>query len=328
MDIDFVIPWVDGDDPDWISEYNKYSKTIKKNDDARSIRYKDYGLLKYWFRSIEKSAPWVRKIHFITNGQKPSWLNTDHPKLNWVKHEDYIPQEYLPVFSSHPIEINMHRIAGLAEHFVYFNDDMYLLKSVKPSFFFSKKGLPLDSAIFNCIVMSSISHIEVNNLIEINRIFEKYSIIKRNILNWFNPLYGFNNYRNIVLFPWKNITGFFNAHLPQPFLKETFNIVWEKYENICIKTSMSKFRSITDINQYLFREWQLCSGAFSPCSINRRGRCFDIVKNQKTISKYLRNPREPLVCINEGNEDNVDEHYDKIIEDFNYLFPQKSRFEL
>ena len=69
----------------------------------------------------------VRRIHFVTWGHLPSWLNKEHPKLNIVNHKDFIPEKYLPTFNSHALW-NMHRIPGLAENFVYFNDDMFLIK--------------------------------------------------------------------------------------------------------------------------------------------------------------------------------------------------------
>ena len=72
----------------------------------------------YWFRAVEKFAPWVRKIHFVTCGHVPAFLNLAHPKLHHVKHEGFLPPEVLPTFSSHAIEMNLHRIPGLAEHFV------------------------------------------------------------------------------------------------------------------------------------------------------------------------------------------------------------------
>ena len=325
MDIDFVIPWVDGDDPEWISEYNKYSKTIKKTDDARSIRYKDYGLLKYWFRSIEKNAPWVRKIHFITNGQKPSWLNIDHPKLNWVKHQDYIPKEYLPVFSANPIEINMHRIKDLAEHFVYFNDDMYLLKPVKPSFFFSKKGLPLDSAIMSCISYFGISHIIVNDMEIINREFSKKKVLHKYFYKWFSLKYGLENYRNIVLLPWSQFTGFLEPHLPQAFLKKTFFEVWGKYPVPLELTNSNRFRSIEDVNQYLFRNWQLCKGEFKQTNLRRRGRYF-CMSQIESIRKHIKKTKYPMICINDDTED-----YDmskEVIAIMESLFYEKSQFEL
>ena len=122
--IDIVVPWVDGSDPEWEAERSQYRPVIKS--DTSSSRFREWGLFQYWFRGIEKYAPWVRKVHLITWGHLPEWLNTSHPKLNIVNHKDYIPEEYLPTYSSHVIELNMHRIPDLAEHFIYFNDDVYL----------------------------------------------------------------------------------------------------------------------------------------------------------------------------------------------------------
>lgn len=73
--IDFVISWVDENDSKWISKKNKYKKA---NDEAR---FRDYGTLKYVFRSIEKFAPWVHKVYLITDNQVPKWLNLDSDKV-------------------------------------------------------------------------------------------------------------------------------------------------------------------------------------------------------------------------------------------------------
>ena len=82
----------------------------------------------------------MRKVHFVTWGHIPQWLNTKHPKLNIVCHEDFIPQKFLPTFNSHTIEWNFHRIPGLTEQFVYFNDDMFLLKPVYMEDFFKDEN--------------------------------------------------------------------------------------------------------------------------------------------------------------------------------------------
>ncbi|MEX6318825.1 Stealth CR1 domain-containing protein [Providencia huaxiensis] len=71
--LDIVLIWVDGNDPEWQDEYKKHSgKYI--NGDTSEIRFRDFELLKYWFRGIEKYVPWVRKIHFVTCGHYPNWL--------------------------------------------------------------------------------------------------------------------------------------------------------------------------------------------------------------------------------------------------------------
>ena len=129
MNIDFIITWVDGNDQVWQEEKAKYSG--KTTGDDRAKRYRDWEFLQYWFRGIEQCAPWVNKIHFVTCGHLPLWLNTEHPKLNIVNHKDYIPEQYLPTFSCRPIELNLHRIPGLSDNFVYFNDDMFLFQPVK-----------------------------------------------------------------------------------------------------------------------------------------------------------------------------------------------------
>ena len=101
MDIDFVITWVDMEDPAWQEGFAKYSnrKENEKNG-VSEARFRDYGFLRYWFRGVEKFAPWVRKIHFVASGQKPEWLDLDHPKIHWVDHKDFIPGEFLPIWRS------------------------------------------------------------------------------------------------------------------------------------------------------------------------------------------------------------------------------------
>ena len=130
--IDFVVTWVDGNDPVWQEAKSHYAPA---DADIRAARYRDWEQLKYWFRAVEKYAPWVNKIHFVTFGHLPKWLNIDNPKLHIVKHEDFIPKEYLPVFNSTAIEIYLHCIPGLSENFVYFNDDFYLMKPSQPEDF-------------------------------------------------------------------------------------------------------------------------------------------------------------------------------------------------
>src|SRR5690606_39009951 len=110
-------------------------------------RFRDYGFLKYWFRGVEKFAPWVRNIHFVTCGQKPDWINVNHPKIKFVNHEDYMPKEFLPCYNSNVIEIYMHRIPDLTEQFVYFNDDFFIINHITPKRFFTD-GLPNDIAAF------------------------------------------------------------------------------------------------------------------------------------------------------------------------------------
>ena len=157
--IDFVIPWVDGSDPAWREEFQRYSPT--KGMDAGENRYRDWNNLRYWFRGVEKFAPWVNTVWFVTWGHVPQWLDRNAPKLRIVRHEDYIPVKISADFNCNPIELNFHRIPGLAEKFVYFNDDMFLLRPVEPEIFF-KNGLPRD-----CCIETAIAQDDIRKLLRI-----------------------------------------------------------------------------------------------------------------------------------------------------------------
>ena len=112
--IDFVLAWVDGADKEWLAERRKYNPA--KGADNSAARYRDWENLQYWFRGVEKFAPWVNRIYFVTCGHIPPWLNTSHPKLKLIRHSDYMKPEYLPTFNINSIELNFHRIPELFLH--------------------------------------------------------------------------------------------------------------------------------------------------------------------------------------------------------------------
>mgnify|MGYP001860213313 FL=1 len=136
--IDFVVTWVDDNDPKWRAQKTAFETSLSRDDMYKNsnARYREMGLLKYWFRGIDKFAPWVNRIHFVTCGHVPKWLNIAHPKLNIVAHRDYMQSKYLPTFNSNAIELGLYKIQGLCENFVYFNDDMYITAPVKKEYFF------------------------------------------------------------------------------------------------------------------------------------------------------------------------------------------------
>lgn len=305
-DIDFVIPWVDGSDPEWQKEKALYSQDtgeIASSQNNDRARYEDWGLLRYWFRGVENFAPWVRKIHFVTWGHVPSWLNLNHPKLNIVKHEDYIPKEYLPTFSSHPIELNFHRIPDLAEQFVYFNDDMFLLKPVRKEDFF-KKGLP---CAFACLMPLRTEkgdwfYYPFNNVAVINEHFSKYKSVLQKPSKWFNPKYGANNFISLLMLPFPAFYGFYEQHLPNSFLKSTYEIVWKEEFEILDRASKHKFRHHSDVNQWLIENWQFASGNFIPRS-PKFGKVFRLTNSDKETVKnacmYISKQAGKVTCIND-----------------------------
>lgn len=262
--IDFVLTWVDNNDPAWQSEFAQYSGSF--DGDFRLRRYRDWGNLKYIFRGFEKFAPWVNKIHFVTWGHVPSWLDCSHNRLSIVKHSDYIPIEFLPVFNSHPIELNFHRIKGLASKFVYFNDDTFLLRPMSKGAFF-KGDKPRDVLCFNLISDSTIANNKINNLQIIQKYFRKKDVLRNNFLKIFNFRYSpIEVLKTIFLLPWPSLTGFYDPHMPLSYRKETFEELWRLEEEEFIKTLKSKFRSKSDVSHFVFRYYHLCKGDFYPAN--------------------------------------------------------------
>jgi len=143
MDIDLVYLWVDGSDPEWQAKRNAFIGNEGENTSVNCEgRYANNDELKYSLRSVEKHAPWIRKIFIVTDNQTPDWLDTENPKINIIDHKDIMPQESLPCFNSTLIEKFLHKIPQLSEHFLFANDDMFINKEVSPDTFFAADGFP------------------------------------------------------------------------------------------------------------------------------------------------------------------------------------------
>ncbi|XP_041071967.1 N-acetylglucosamine-1-phosphotransferase subunits alpha/beta isoform X3 [Carcharodon carcharias] len=110
----------------------------KQDDDISSSRFEDNEELRYSLRSVERYAPWIRHVFIVTNGQIPSWLNLDNPRVTIVTHQEIFRNvSHLPTFSSPAIETHLHRIPGLSQKFIYLNDDVMFGKEVWPDDFYS-----------------------------------------------------------------------------------------------------------------------------------------------------------------------------------------------
>lgn len=307
MDIDVVIAWVDGTDRQWQAEKAAYEVPSAA---SAPNRYRDWGLLPYWFRAVETYLPWVRRIHFVTWGHVPAFLKEDHPKLRVVKHGDFIPEAYLPTFSSHAIELNLHRIPGLAEHFIYFNDDMIPLRPMSEADFF-RGGLPCTNGTEVPWTVNAGSgawyHAAVNSLGIVNRHFPKREAVRRNRWKYINTAYRWqDNLRTAglqMLFP-DSFTGFPNLHAPNPYEKRTLEAVWQAEGSALDKTCRNRFRSPEDVNQWVFLWWQVASGRFAPTRVDNL--VSDITpETVDGLCSAIQNQSHSFVCLNDP-EDAVD----------------------
>ena len=143
MDIDLVYLWVDGNDPQWLEKRNSLGLSEEKSEVNCKGRYTDNDELKYSLRSVEKYAPWIRKIFIITDNQTPDWLDTTNPKVKIIDHKEVLSEKSLPCYNSSVILHFLYKIRELSEHFLYADDDMFFNKTVYPSTFFAADGLPI-----------------------------------------------------------------------------------------------------------------------------------------------------------------------------------------
>lgn len=328
--IDFVVTWVDMNDPKWQRDFARYSNKIdNSNNGVSAARFRDSGLLRYWFRGVEDFAPWVRKIHFVTCGQKPEWLDENHPKLHLVNHEDFIPKEFLPVFNSNLIEIYLHRIPDLAERFVYFNDDVHIINKLLPTNFF-ENGLPNDIASFRTNVGNSMfSKTLRNNTRAINKFFDKKEVFKRDHDKWFHTSYGKRRRMAYFLKPYNKFITFRTPHNAKPFLKSTFVDVWDKLGDELTEMSTHRFRSEKDYTPELFRAWQICKSDFNAYNTYQDTKMFPLIIKSKQAIKAIRNQTYKIVCVNDNiHIKNYEQVMKNVREAFDDIMPQQSSFEL
>ena len=337
--IDFVLPWVDGSDQEWLALKRKYETSdaniLCSDPDANGEnRYRDYGLLRYWFRGVERFAPWVNRIFFVTCGQKPDWLDESNPKLRLVNHTDYIPTEYLPTFHSNTIELNLHRINDLSEHFVLFNDDTFLLRPVKPEFFF-KKGMPVlscDIGIPRWIGCNCIGRTVINNCGILKKNMNVEQLLWKNIWKYIDirALGLARASKNLlsIIVNRTMIPGTF-GHFPQPHLKSTMDELWNKAPNVMDKTCRHRFRSDDCVNQWLACAWNMTSGRFYPANEKKRGLFIQINRdNLPRISDVIHRQSIPQICLSDGRCDNeLDSSLDEISRGFEKMLYEKSSFE-
>lgn len=334
--IDFVVTWLDSNDPEWQKQY-EYYKHSSKGDNSKA-RFRSMSIFKYWFRAVEENAPWVNKVFLVTNGTFPSWINPNNPKLVLVKHEDYMPKELLPTFSSCAIELNLHKIKGLSEHFVYFNDDVFINSPISPSYYF-KKGLPCDCNKETCfnvpiftkkerfsIYMSMLSNIGI-----INAHFNRWNTVCQAPQKWFGLHLGIKGIiMSCILMKQRLFVGFSNFHIEQAFRKSSFEEVWAK-EPDYLYNSCTRFREEVIANPFIFRYWQFAKNMFYPQK--RRFGVFHLTGRDciDKIEKAINNTSIASICLNDtsfcsdDDFDFINKHIEKIL---NQKYPNKSSFEI
>lgn len=297
LDIDAVILWVDGDDPEWKAKCEAArggNPLTRRNDIGGDLRFRQMREIDWCVASINKFAPWIRKIYVITAGQDPhleqtvgQWFDKPIP-VEIVDHSVIFRgyEQYLPTFQCRSIELMMHRIPGLSERFLYFNDDFFLGNHVGPDDFFTDGGGVVEYASWMPNLLLDILH-----FLKPKKDGLKQVGFKDTMMNAAKML-GFQ--KTLIL-----------RHNPHALLKSAGETLIREYPQCVERNCRDKFRTSSQFNVQEARQLiTLLEGKLEIRSA--KGKTL-FLKPFATRPKYLRNHLEkytdlrhlpPFMCIN------------------------------
>lgn len=330
--IDFVVTWVDGDDPDWRADRQRAlnGTLAPPSSEETTSRFRSWDTFRHWFRAVERYAPWVNRIHVVTSGQRPKWLDVNHPRINLVPHADIIPPANLPTFNSHAIEAHLVLIPGLSEKFVYFNDDMFLVSPVTPEFFFPR-GKPYGVAVFDALSVNNVhAHALLNSSAALSRMHSYRTHVLRNAGAWFTPRYGRDVVRNLGTLPWARILPLVSPHLPTAHTRSAVTAAFAAVADDIARTSAAQFRAADQVApMYLAYMWAILNGEFTPVN---RAKLGDFVSlgaiPLDEVDRTVRAAAKPLLCLNDDLSSDSPEYVVGVHNIMQSVFPHRSEFEL
>ncbi|MFD5840207.1 stealth family protein [Streptomyces chartreusis] len=308
--VDAVYTWVDGDDPAMAAKrraHQALSDNVIAPRETGASRYTDHDELKYALRSLEMYAGFVRHVYLVTDSQLPAWLDPDAEGLTVIDHREILPADALPVFNSHAIESRLHHIRGLSDHYLYFNDDVFINRPVRAEHFFHGNG---------------IARIPLSPL--------KLGVGAPHPLEPAPNSAGKNAREVIRRFHGTNITHK-SLHTPHPQLlsvmREMESLGIEELE----RTSYSRFRSTSDVApaSTLHHHWAIMSGRAVPADYRFRYVQLGTPDMRRRLARLAAGEDIDFFCLNDvDTEPAARSAAQAVIHDFlerKYPFP--SRFE-
>ncbi|WP_190273508.1 stealth family protein [Crystallibacter crystallopoietes] len=313
--IDVVYTWVDGADPKWLeqkaSALQLHDPNLFTDRAIDAARFADHDELRFSLRSIEQFAPWVHRIWLVTAGQTPSWLDTSNERITVVDHKEIWPsKDGLPTFNSHAIEANLHRIPGLASHYLYFNDDVFLGRPITADLFFHPNRL---TKFFPSRAMVDFGPIVPGENASTSAAKNARQLIERR--------FGVTFSRKFY-------------HAPAPISREIMNRAEEQFPEAFQRTREASFRQATDIaaSGSMYFNYAYAVGQAVPGSIR-----YDYIDpasedGRNRLENVIRRRHLDVICINDGaTHQSLDqrEETDRYLRDaLSRLYPVKGSFEL
>ncbi len=308
MHIDAVYLWCNPTDPQFRENLQLRAGGEHTADALLPSRFADHDELRYSLRSLEQYAPWIRTVHIVTAGERPAWLNVNHPKVRMVSHRAIFPEpSHLPCFNAHAIEMHLHRIPELSEHFLAFNDDFFLGRPISSDEFFTPEGKPI--VAFSENIAPNGDPIESD---------EGWVCAMKNTFSLLEQRFG-------------KIDRRIPVHQARPIRRDLYARFCEEFPEAVRRTSANALRSCTDISP----SWI----AFPHYALHMNEAVIGDVDNlwlgvgddETLLADHLRllaEKRPTLFCLNDQTAANAEASWRLAITALEAYFPKPSTFEV
>ena len=292
--MDAVITYVNGADPEWLKDYESAT-----GEPLNPKRFRDWGTLKFLLRGIREHLPFVRNVYLVVSrrSQVPAWADTSRLKV--VLHGDIVPSHLLPLFNGASIEMFLHRIEGLDEEFLYFNDDFFPVRDCSPEYFF-KDGKA--AAHFHPGVFS-------------RNMYKYHCLISDSLAR---EAAG-RPRRPFFIRP---------QHTCQPMLRSVCEDLYCRYGDRLL-AKVTPLRVMENYNHYVFIDYAHYLGRTFHRKVSNRHFSTAVAPVSK-VRDFLLHPDADFACINDVNmpPEKYDRYRTALLDAFGSILPAKSPFEI
>lgn len=293
--VDIVYTWVNSRDPGWQALHRSHFGS-----DIDEDRFLSRDELKYSLRSVSYYCDWVRKIHVVTNCAAPDWLDLSHPKIAWVDHREVLEPGNLPTFNCHAIEVGLLDVPDLADHFIYFNDDVFVTVPLRKAAFFDSHG-------------RSRAYFEPNGKLAPDRSNSEES--------WFHARL---NAQQLLFEPYGYVASRMHHHCPFAINTAHAREMFAEFGEEVTEVATHKQRQNDDIPllSFLYPHYTQARGIGLATNVDSR------IMNLQNFERFKLGPNTQFLCINDGvgsaDHDGFDEAARTLMED---MFPIRAPWE-
>lgn len=285
FDIDMVFSWVDGSDAAFQkARAARMAGYVVGDGDDSDARFRQIDELKYALRSVYMFAPWVRRIFIATDSPVPAWLG-EHPRVTVVRSEEFFQNaDALPTHNSHAVESQLHHIPGIAQHFLYSNDDMFFGRPIGPDIFFSPGGITkfVEAGTRIGLGESDPSRSGFENAARVNRRLLKQKFGK--------------------------VTTRHLEHCAAPLRTDVMHEMEREFAEDFARTAASQFRSATDISvtNSFYHYYALMAG-YSVIQTQARVKYIETTLRSAlpSMDRLLKRRDQDMFCLNDGSKPEI-----------------------